>query len=240
MIGLLVIIIVSWVLLYLIEKRNIEAIGLIPYGYRLLQFGVGLLFITAIVLVNIRVETQVLNIEWHYNQDFKYADVLNAFIYHLRSALTEDLVFRGAILFILIQRLGFKWALLISALIFGVYHVFSYGMTNESIIPIVYVILVTGFTGYVWAYAFYKTGTIWMGLGFHLGYNLVMSCFFESQPFGQILFSEISQTEIGELNNFYLLLFKGLFPSIMTLIFLRVSFRYFSENFIKKHNESDI
>ena len=91
-------------------------------------------------------------------------------------------------------------------MIFGVYHVFSYGMTNESIIPIVYVILVTGFTGYVWAYAFYKTGTIWMGLGFHLGYNLVMSCFFESQPFGQILFSEISQTEIGELNNFYLLL----------------------------------
>lgn len=240
MIGLLIILIISWGLLYLIERKHIDAIGIIPSRNRLLQFIIGLLFIQLIVLISIFVESQVLSIEWCYNQDFKLNDVLNAFIYHLRSALTEDLMYRGAILFILIQRLGYKWAILISALVFGVYHVFSYGMTNESVIPIIYVILVTGFTGYVWAYAFYKTRSIWLGLGFHLGYNLLMSFFFESQPFGQLIFEQVSRTEISEWNNLYLLLFKGLFPSVMTLIFLKISFKYVPVSYTKRRDENEV
>lgn len=43
MLGLLVIIVVSWVLLHFIEKRNIEALGIIPYGKRIIQFLIGLI-----------------------------------------------------------------------------------------------------------------------------------------------------------------------------------------------------
>jgi len=103
--------------------------------------------------------------------------------------------------------------------------VFSYGMALDRIIPILYVILVTGFTGYVWAYAFKKTKSIAVGLGLHLGFNLVMICFYPSQPYGELLFTELSRVELGEWNGFYYSLFKGLFPSILTLIFLKLLLR---------------
>ena len=67
------------------------------------------------------------------------------------------------------SKIGAKKAILISAIVFGVYHIFSYGMTGDKIIPILYVTLITGFTGYVWAYTFYKTKSVMLALGFHLG-----------------------------------------------------------------------
>jgi hypothetical protein len=142
-------------------------------------------------------------------------------MYHLRSALTEDLVFRGAILYILIQRIGATKALWLSAIIFGVYHWFSYGIIGERIVLLAYVFVVTGFTGYVWAYTFYKTKSIMLGLGFHLGYNLIMSFFFESQPFGELIMSQTSKVDLIGWNEFYYSMFRGLFPTTLSLLFVK-------------------
>jgi membrane protease YdiL (CAAX protease family) len=135
MLGLLVIIVISWLLLHFIEKKNIDALGLIPNVNRIGQFLIGFLIIAVIVLINIFIETLTLEVDWKL-KTINYTTIFSAFLYHLKSALTEDLVFRGAILYILIERLGAKWAILISALFFGVYHVFSYGMLESGLIPI--------------------------------------------------------------------------------------------------------
>ncbi|GGZ82178.1 CPBP family intramembrane glutamic endopeptidase [Algibacter mikhailovii] len=221
MLGLLVIIVVSWVLLHFIEKKSIDALGIIPYEKRLIQFLIGLFFMMLVTFLTIYIESVVLTVDWQLKSPIDYTLIFKSFMYHLRSALTEDLIFRGAILYILISKLGAKWALLISAAAFGVYHVFSYGMTSERFVPIFYVILVTGFTGYVWAYTFNKTKSIMMALGFHLGYNLVMTFFYTSQPYGELLFTELSRINVSELNGLYYALFKGLFPSIITLAFVK-------------------
>ncbi|MCK8479956.1 CPBP family intramembrane glutamic endopeptidase [Psychroserpens algicola] len=221
MLGLLVIIVVSWVLLRVIEKKNIEVLGIIPYPKRVAQIGLGMLFMMLLCLLWIVIETFVLNVDWQLNKDINYALIFDAFVYHVRSALTEDLVFRGAILYILINRIGAQWAILISAIIFGVYHVFSYGMTSESFIAIAYVIFITGFTGYVWAYTFHKTKSIMLGLGFHIGYNFLMTMFYESNPYGQLVFQELSKTTLIDWDLLFYLLAKGLFPSIVTLLFVK-------------------
>ncbi len=221
-------------LLHFIEKKNIDCLGIIPYGKRITQFFVGMVFIMLINLVNIYIETIVLKIDWKLQPSINYQFIFNAFVYHIRSALTEDLVFRGAILYILINRLGAKWGILISALCFGVYHVFSYGINGDRVIPILYVILVTGFTGYVWAYTFHKTQSIIMALGFHLGINLVSCFFFESQPYGELIFTEISRANIWGWNKLLFLIFKGLFPSIMTFIFIKSLLRYYPKLFKTK------
>ena len=226
MLGLLIIIVVSWVLLHFIEKKNIEVLGIIPTGKRMVQFLIGLVFIMLITLLNIYIETIVLKIDWQFQTSINYNQIFDAFIYHIRSALTEDLVFRGAILYILINRLGAKWGILISAMCFGVYHVFSYGMTEARIIPILYVILITGFTGYVWAYTFYKTKSIVLALGFHLGVNLMNTFFFESQPYGELIFEAITKIELVDWSWLGFNLFKGLFPSIMTLLFVKLLLKY--------------
>ena len=224
MLGLLVIIIVSGLLLHFLEKKNIKVLGIVPNQRHLVQFSVGFLIIIAINLSMIYIETIVKSIRWEKNT-VDLGLMLKAFVYHLKSALTEDLVFRGAILYILINRIGAKWALLISAFFFGIYHVFSYGMAGERIVPIVYVVLVTGFTGYVWAYVFNKTNSIYLGLGLHVGYNLLMASFYLSQPYGQLLFAEISKASLSEWNQFYYSLFRGFYPPLLTLIIVRLLFK---------------
>lgn len=221
MIGLLVILLISWGLLFLLEKKNLFAIGLVPTPKHLVQFALGLVSLLLICLALVGIETEVMSVKWEF-QGVQYPLLLEAFGYHLRSALTEDLVFRGALLYILIRRLGAKWAILLSAVFFGIYHVFSYGITGERWILIAYVVLVTGFTGYVWAFAFHKTKSIYLGLGLHVGYNMLMACFYEAQPYGELLFSALSKTDLTEPAKSYYSLFRGFFPTVLTLILLKV------------------
>lgn len=217
MLGLLVILLISWGLLHLFEKMNLNALGLFPSVKRLSQYATGFVLMVIILLSLIGIETYVKSIQWQ-QQEVNFGTLGKAFIYHLRSALTEDLVFRGALLYILIQRLGPKWAIWISALVFGCYHIFSYGITHERPIVLIYVTVITGFAGYVWALAFHKTKSIYLGLGFHVGYNLLMSCFYESQPYGEILFSELSSVELSESAESWYSIFRGLYPAVLNLI----------------------
>ena len=225
MLGLLVILVISGLLLHFVEKTNLEALGLIPTKKRLKQFVLGLGLIVVINLITIGIGTYLKSIDWQFTGS-DYQTFFKAAYYHLRSALTEDLIFRGALLYILIQRLGAKWALVVAAICFGVYHVFSYDMNKNNIIPIIYVILVTGFTGYVWAFIFYKTKSIALGLGLHFGYNLFMSCIYPSVPYGELLFGITDQLELSEWQQFYYALFTGFFPTILTLALIKVYFRF--------------
>lgn len=222
MIGLLVIIVISWVLLYLFEKKNIDILGIIPNKKRIQKFSLSLLFIMIIHSLSSYIESVMLRIVWQLNHKINYVDIFNAFVYHFKSALTEDLIFRGALLYILIQKIGAKNAIWVSAFCFGVYHIFSYRISLDRIIPIIYVVVVTGFAGYVWAYTFHKTKSIYMSLGFHLGVNFINSFLYKSQPYGELIFSEISRSDISQWNNFLVVIFKGLFTSAVTLICLKL------------------
>ncbi len=221
MLGLLVIIIISWLLLHFIEKENIDAIGIIPKRKPVVQFLVGFLFIILITLLTIYIESVVTSLHWKMNSKINYGLIFDSFLYHLKSALTEDLIFRGALLYILIKKIGSQKAILLSAIAFGIYHWFSYGMINGPIVPLIYIFITTGFTGYVWAFTFNKTKSIMMPLGFHVGFNFLMTFFYTSQPYGELLFTEISSVHLSEWNQFYFSLFKGLFPSIGTLLFVK-------------------
>ena len=221
MLGLLVIIVVSWLLLHFVVKENIDALGIIPNGKRIVEFLVGFLFIILITLLTIYIESILLSVDWKLKSELNYSLFFDSFIYHLKSALTEDLVFRGALLYILIKKIGIQKGIILSAIAFGIYHWFSYGMISGPIIPLIYIFIITGFTGYVWAYTFNKTKSIFMPLGFHLGFNFLMTLFYTSQPYGELLFTEISSAHLSEWNELYFSVFKGLFPSIATLIFVK-------------------
>ncbi len=234
MLGLLVIIVISWVLLYFFEKRNITVLGIIPNKKRSLEFLLGFVIIIIICLSTIIIESYILNVEWKKNDTIDCRLLFDAFVYHIKSALTEDLVFRGAILYILIQRIKAKKAILISAFIFGVYHIFSYGMLESGLVAQLYIILITGFTGYVWAYTFDKTKSILMGLGFHLGHNYLMSMFYENQPYGQLIFEEVSKFSLADWNWLFYNIPKGLLPSILTFLFVKQYLKYQSKKLNSK------
>lgn len=228
MLGLLVILGLSWLLCYLLEKEHLNFLGLIPIKKRMIQFALGFTFIILLKLILIYLETQLKAIEW-LQVSFSFQLLIQSFWYHLKSALTEDLVFRGALLYVLINRIGIQKAILISAITFGVYHWFSYGMLNSGPVPLAYVFITTGFTGYVWAYTFAKTKSIMMPLGFHFGWNLIVSFFYDGAPYGQLLFQGTPMVELSEWNRFYYALFVGLTPPLITLLFIR---------FLNKHKST--
>lgn len=234
MLGLLVIIVISGFLLYVFEKENIHVLGVFPVREKTTQFLIGFGVIMLISLVNILIEKFVLKVEWQL-ASFDYRTILSALWYHFKSALTEDLVFRGAILYILIKRLSANKAIVMSAIVFGVYHWFSYGIIGERVILLAYVFLITGFTGYVWAFTFYKTKSIMLGLGFHLGVNFINACFFTSQPYGELLFQVVSKVNLQDWNWLWFHLFKGLFPSVATLIFVKQYLKILSYNSPKQN-----
>lgn len=221
MIGIIVILAVSWLLLYLLEKKDIRALGLFPISKSLLQLLIGFLFLSSINFLTVYTDTLIRSIEWNINPSINADLILSSLWYHTKSALTEDLVFRGAILFILISRIGQKMALMISAIAFGVYHWFSYGMIGGGIIPMIFVFVITGSMGWVWAYTFARTKSIMMPLGFHIGWNFVSTLFYEASPYGELIFQINSFSELSEMTNLIFQIFKGLAPPIIIYYFVR-------------------
>lgn len=230
MLGLFVILGASWLLLYLLEGKSLKVLGLLPTPKGILHFFIGFLFMGFINLILIGFQTLLLSVEWEFNAAFDLFLILKSFGWHLQSAFTEDLLFRGAILYILISKLDQKKALAISAIAFGIYHWFSYGMFGAGLVPMIYIFVITGSMGFAWAYSFAKTNSMLLPLGLHLGWNFVTTLFIENQPFGELLFSIVSSTELSELDNLFYMFGKGLVPPILTFFFVKAFFVTKKEN----------
>lgn len=196
-------------------------LGFTPLKKRALQLLLGFGFIFLLRSILILIETSLLSIEWEINTELELIDIVSSLWFHTKSALTEDLIFRGAGLYLLASKFSNKTALLVSAILFGIYHWFSYGMFGSGLIPMLYIFIITGATGAVWAYSYFKTNSIFLALGFHIAWNFTTSLFFEGQPFGELLFHQSSSIPISEWGNFFLQFAKGLFPSLFTYLFIK-------------------
>lgn len=183
MLGILFELAVSWVLLWMILKENILALGIFPVAQRLKQFIIGFL-ITAFLCVGTQIlEALLKSTEWVVNENMTSSMILSFFYWDLKSVVTEELLFRGALLYILIKKLGASKGILISAIAFGIFHWFSLGIIG-NIIPMTVVFIGAGLMGYAWALAFARTKSIAMPIGFHLGWNFTFNSIFSNGPLG--------------------------------------------------------
>lgn len=185
MIGILVAIAISWVLLYLIERKDILALGLLPIAKRLRQFLIGFLITGILCVLDQFLESTLKSSTWVLNENITGGVILKSFWWDVKSVLTEELIFRGAFLYILIQKIGSRKSILISAIAFGIYHWFSYGVLG-NIMAMILVFIGTGLMGYAWAWAFSKTRSIMLSFGLHLGWNFVYNTIFSNGPLGEL------------------------------------------------------
>jgi membrane protease YdiL (CAAX protease family) len=102
----------------------------------------------------------------------------------LKSVLGEELLFRGALLYIGIKKLGLKNACILSSIIFGIYHWFSYGILGDFP-QMIYIFFLTGIGGLLFAYSFALTKSIYLPVGLHLGWNLINVVIFSNGPLGK-------------------------------------------------------
>jgi len=225
MIGIVVILGVSWLLLHFFQRKNLLAFGFLPIKRFGLHIIFGLLSILLIRLIILSLEVKFKNIGFTLNPDIRIDLLLNSFWYHFKSALTEELIYRGALLIILIDRIGPKKAIWITTIIFGAYHWFSYDMFGGSLIPMIYIFLITGVAGFIWAYCYIKTESIALALGFHLGSNFFLSLYLPNQPYGELLYSIEANAVLTEWNQLYVALFSGLGPSFLMFMALWLFFK---------------
>jgi uncharacterized protein len=89
----------------------------------------------------------------------------------LMVALLEELMLRGYLLQVLARGIGFRWAVVLTSLLFAAGHLKNAG---ESPIGLAAVVLI----GLVWGYSVWRLGSLWWALGFHAAWNWAQSFLF--------------------------------------------------------------
>lgn len=228
MIGILVAIAISWGLLHLSEKTNILALGFLPIVKRLKQFLIGFL-VTGILCVLVQyLEAYLKSSTWILNKNITSGIILKSFWWDLKSVLTEELIFRGALLYILIQKIGSKRSILISAIAFGIYHWFSYGVLG-NVMAMIIVFIGTGLMGYAWAWAFSKTKSIMLPFGLHLGWNFIHNTIFSKGPLGELMLISKGGNELTD--------WASLLNFISGLVIVPILVLIYVKFFVKKEME---
>ena len=120
------------------------------------------------------------------NKNFTGIVALKSSWWVLISVLFEELIFRGALLYIAIKLIGITKACILSAVCFGIYHWFSYGAFGNPV-QMLFIFLMTGFWGYMFAMAFARTRSLYLPIGLHFGWNLVSTVVFSNGPLGNQL-----------------------------------------------------
>lgn len=237
MAGNIVGLLFSWTVLWLIERRNILALGFTPIGKRIVQFLLGFFFTTILCALLQLAEAGMKHFTWRLNPETTYSQILDSFLWNVNSVLFEEFIFRGALLYIAIKRLGTIKGILLSAIAFGIYHWFSYGVFG-NIIPMIFVFLITGLMGIAWAHAFSKTNSMALPIGFHMGWNFTFNAIFSKASASHQILMQVKTANYTELTGFPFLiniLLQNLLPSLLVFIFVKLCFQHDS---LKKNDRS--
>lgn len=200
MIGILVELLASWLLLWIYDRKSLAVLGFGFSKNRLYNFSFGFLISSVCCAVYFLAIIKLSKSTLTFNENFDGKQFLESSWWTLKSVLFEELVFRGALLYIAIQKLRIRLACIVSAIAFGIYHWFSYGIFGQPI-QMMYVFILTGIAGLMFAYAFAKTKSLYLPIGLHLGWNLITIVVFSQGPLGhQLLFSSTGEKLGGVLS----------------------------------------
>jgi len=177
MIGILVELLLSWVLLKYIGHTGFGALGFLPNRKRLLQLLVGLLLTIGFTALLQMVVSALTQNPYQLNPHYKSKYFLQGCGYVFRSVMYENLIFNGALLYLLTKRIGPVRAAVISGVCFGIYHWFSWSLFGNPAQMLI-VFLMTGSGGYVFAMAFLRTGSVYLPAALHFGLDFASMIIF--------------------------------------------------------------
>lgn len=220
MLGLIVELIISWLLLWIFYKRNLLVLGIVPIKSRLFNLFFGLLIAVACCTVYHLSFTVFANYNWTLNNEFTGQTLLSSSWWTLNSVLYEELIFRGALLYILIKKLGVRTACITSAISFGVYHWFTSGAMGNPL-QMTFVFLMTGIWGTMFAITFAKTKSLYLPIGLHFGWNFISTVIFSQGPLGNQLLIGRGVQKLGGALSVTVFLFQLFAVPLITFWYLK-------------------
>ena len=218
MLGLVIIIFLSIVLLKAF-RINLNQLGLKPTLPRLKSFSFGF-FISALVSgLYYYLIIEIFNYSIEINLSYSISDFIQGIWWTLRSVLYEEFLFRGALLIIAIKFLGKHRACLLSSIVFGVYHWFSYAVFG-SFLAMLNTFLITFIGGLMFAYAYSETRSLYLPIALHFGWNLITIIIFSEGPLGDQYLISSGGEPMGYLY-FAFLLYQILVLPGLTFFYLK-------------------
>jgi membrane protease YdiL (CAAX protease family) len=177
---------VSWLLLWGFRREDPRVLGILPSLKRMEYFMSGFVMAAFICGFNYFFQTILSGSSWSLNTNFTVQDFFSGSWWNLHSVLYEELIFRGALLYLAISYIGIKRGCILSAICFGIYHWFAMNAFGNWWF-MVYLFLGTGIMGYIFALAFAKTKSLYLPIGLHFGWNFVNNVIFSQGPTGNQL-----------------------------------------------------
>jgi membrane protease YdiL (CAAX protease family) len=195
MAGIIVELIISWLLLWFFYKKHLAVLGFRPTKTRLTNFGVGFLIAASCCTLYQIMTTAFVDNSWALNKQVTEKIILESSRWTFVSVLYEELIFRGALLYITIKKIGVTKACFLSAVCFGIYHWFTFNAFGNPVMMIV-TFFMTAIVGLSWAFAFAKTGSLYLPIALHFGWNLFYSVVFSNGNFGQQILVRTNENQL--------------------------------------------
>jgi len=221
MIGILVQLALSWLIIWLVEKRDLGVLGFYPTKKRLSDFAIFFLITAACCSSDFIMRMLFAEQRWKLNPDLSFKLIFDGVWWNVKSVLFEELIFRGVLLFILIKRLGAWWGILISSVAFGIYHWFSQEAFGNPVQMLI-TFLTTGLMGVVYAYGYAKTFSLYIPIAIHLGWNMVRSIIFSETVIGDQLLVQVKPVPEVQVSYFIfaLVVFLPMLSALLINFFL--------------------
>ncbi len=183
MLQLILLLAISWLLIWFFEKENILVLGLTPTAARLKYFMIFFIVSAIISSTAFLLRMYFAKEVYMLTPGLTIQSVLQETWYQFRTVLTEELLCRGALLYILIKKMGKTKAVVLSSIVFAVLHWLNAGVWGN----ITQMIIVFSFTfamGLLLAYAYARTFSLLIPFAIHFGWNLTQNYIFPDTATG--------------------------------------------------------
>ncbi|WP_265132477.1 CPBP family intramembrane glutamic endopeptidase [Chryseobacterium oranimense] len=222
MIGIIIELIISWLLLRFIAGKSLSVLGLKLSPERMKHFTAGF-FLAAICCSLYQIMAVAFaNNSWVVNDQLTFQSLLKGVWFTVKSVLFEELIFRGALLYLAIEKIGIQKACILSAACFGIYHWFSFNsFGNPFQMGIIF--LMTGIFGWMLAFAFAKTKSLYLPISLHLGWNLFNIVVFSAGPLGAQILIKANHHKLEGILSLFVFLFQVLVLPALVYFYLRYS-----------------
>lgn len=188
MLQLIGLITISWLLIWLFEKEDLIVLGLFPTKSRLKYFTVLFIVSALISATTFLLRMYFAKEEYILNPSLTAKSILVETWYQFRTVLTEELLCRGALLYILIKKIGRAKAILVSSILFAVLHWINAGVWG-NLIQMFIVFAFTFSMGLLLAYSYARTFSVLIPFAIHYGWNLSQNYIFPDTPTGNHIFT---------------------------------------------------
>ena len=229
MIGILIQLAVSWLIIWLFNKKNLSVLGFRITKQHLADFILFFLVTAFFCSLAFLMKMYFGKQKWQLNPTLSANLIWAGIWWNIKSVLFEELIFRGVLLYILLKKLGNLKAIIISAAAFGIYHWFSFGVVGNPM-QMTIIFFATGTMGLLLAYGYAKTFSLYIPIGIHLGWNLTQIFVFSQGPIGNGILVSTSAEQFR--TNSYLIFFVVTFLPLL----LALSINYL---IIRKHRQID-